>query len=580
MLRKLRLHQKALASWKAIRTIALSSAAPKATKHSQEATLHHGLFRIHETIKPTTGKTIDCVAFNATQFQLWVEDFALARRWHGPVFDTTNTLSEHETSHPFIQSKVAVKISERQSLQLLYLPKLNSFVGYSDDDNTIRLFDSNLQIIGKTTTASPATCACVNTENGDIIFGCEGMIATYALRRGKVFYRRSSIEDPIPPAQIIRSITVEVAPSTKQRIFASYGTNIIIFHVSGAHLYTIPDAHTRPISKILYSDETNCLISGSRDGSIKLWDSAWNLIHLFAGHIREVTCMVKHSIPTLFVSTSLDGSIRIWNLLTLEPEEHVTTGEPYDGVGFLASPYRFYTYSKDEVVFWQLRHIRNDFAIIGESVISMQKSVAGIVPSRIVALSVDSSVRLVSPVTGAIITTIPPDPRLKYDVSKFKSVIALLSSQADDAALARSIVVQVVFSSELNRIFCLMKDGSIRIYDARQNPCNLLRTWTDSCTPDKRVTLIQLAEFAFDGETDEQLTEQKNWSGLVNRVVAKGDRVVVMIGATQDGYLVRYDIELGTRMFSVATETRSRVSQVAFILNILNLIPCIGCFLW
>ena len=82
-------------------------------------------------------------------------------------------------------------------------------------------------------------------------------------------------------------------------------------------------------------------------------------------------------------------------------------------------------------------------------------------PARLLALSEDGHVRLLSPLTGRLLTQVPsPHP---------------MKRMSDHSPAA---VVSVSFSSLLNRIYCLLRDGRIAAYDASSHPCAALGEWT------------------------------------------------------------------------------------------------------
>ena len=281
------LRRRALSSWRVLRDAAITTTK---TLERDAILIEHGFFKFEQFIAPASGLSIECVAFNTNTAQLWVEDFESARRWTGPVFDSVYNMSDLDRHRPFVPSTVAVKISERSCLELLFHPKLNSFIGYADDDNTLRLFDANMQIVSKTSTLSPATCACVDPFTGTVCFGCRGRIAIYHLRRGKIFTLKAVLDDGLPGDAVLNAMTVEYsAVKLRHRIFVAHDRQIVVFDIGGNLLTTIKDAHPRPVSALVFFDDVDSLVSASRDGSIKVWDAHWELIHIFAGHSSEVS---------------------------------------------------------------------------------------------------------------------------------------------------------------------------------------------------------------------------------------------------------------------------------------------------
>jgi WD40 repeat protein len=79
----------------------------------------------------------------------------------------------------------------------------------------------------------------------------------------------------------------------------------------------IPYAHPTAVTKLLVVDGTK-IVSGSKDGSIKLWNfdpaaKGFVLVQSLMGHAREITGLAVAD-GTYLWSSSTDGAIRIWDL--------------------------------------------------------------------------------------------------------------------------------------------------------------------------------------------------------------------------------------------------------------------------
>lgn len=113
-------------------------------------------------------------------------------------------------------------------------------------------------------------------------------------------------------------------------------------------------------------------------------------------------------------------------------------------------------------------------------------------------LSEDSSVRLISPVSGTVITSIPAPPQLDplSFASAQQSLLAKLSDKNAQLSAA-SQVVDVVFSSLTDRVYCLMQDGVIRVHSAAVNPCEEVAVWPAAPSGQRTISLC-IAEFQFE----------------------------------------------------------------------------------
>lgn len=73
------------------------------------------------------------------------------------------------------------------------------------------------------------------------------------------------------------------------------------------------------------------MITGSRDKSIKVWDSSGQLLHTLGGHDNWVRGLVVHPSGKYLLSASDDKTLKIWDLKTgrcmktLEAHDHFVT---------------------------------------------------------------------------------------------------------------------------------------------------------------------------------------------------------------------------------------------------------------
>ncbi|KAJ3211310.1 hypothetical protein HK099_008048 [Clydaea vesicula] len=75
--------------------------------------------------------------------------------------------------------------------------------------------------------------------------------------------------------------------------------------------------HSAPITCLKLDNDSNILISGSEDTTIRIWDlTKWSLRKVLTGHTDVVTCLQFDS--TKLVSGSLDSTLRIWCLNKME----------------------------------------------------------------------------------------------------------------------------------------------------------------------------------------------------------------------------------------------------------------------
>src|SRR5262249_49905729 len=72
--------------------------------------------------------------------------------------------------------------------------------------------------------------------------------------------------------------------------------------------------HTCPISSVAISPDGRYAVSGSNDGSVRLWEvETGRQVDRFAGHTKRVSSVAFFSDSRRFVTSSEDKSVRIWD---------------------------------------------------------------------------------------------------------------------------------------------------------------------------------------------------------------------------------------------------------------------------
>ncbi|KAJ3268821.1 WD repeat-containing protein 87 [Terramyces sp. JEL0728] len=117
-------------------------------------------------------------------------------------------------------------------------------------------------------------------------------------------------------------ITCVYYDHSKERIFAGCGTNLYVFdYHSGERIDNYYDIHELSITFITYYEPNEYLITGAKDGTIKLWNARKSLLYDFHDHFNAITglllleniCEDPRGSTPLLISSSLDGTIRMWN---------------------------------------------------------------------------------------------------------------------------------------------------------------------------------------------------------------------------------------------------------------------------
>ena len=113
------------------------------------------------------------------------------------------------------------------------------------------------------------------------------------------------------------------------------------------------------------------LITGHRNGRIRIWTSALKSLRELAGHIHQISNLTLmepfESNPSSWgtspvcISSSLDGTIRLWHLETGECLQRVDIGQRVLEMSFSSSE-TLLTVTNDTIQYWNIGRHRLLFA--------------------------------------------------------------------------------------------------------------------------------------------------------------------------------------------------------------------------
>ena len=84
--------------------------------------------------------------------------------------------------------------------------------------------------------------------------------------------------------------------------------------------------HTDFVNSVAFSSNGSCIISGSDDNSVQVWDALiGKKKHVLNGHTGLVNSVAFSSDGSYIVSGSKDKSVRVWDVLTDEGK-HLLNG--------------------------------------------------------------------------------------------------------------------------------------------------------------------------------------------------------------------------------------------------------------
>ncbi|CAI5767403.1 acute regulatory, mitochondrial-like [Podarcis lilfordi] len=242
-----------------------------------------------------------------------------------------------------------------------------------------------------------------------------------------------------------------------QRYYCFSECHFTCYNINGKMLFEIPNAHTTEITSCVYSSDVNVLVTSCKGNEIKSWSDQGSLLHTFQGHSKTVTKLLLHpNSSSLFISGSLDGSVKLWSFDTMDIFYSISPfkegirwiGTVDDNFLYCCSPHNLHIYDLNSfTTFWT----RFNSPITKLYVCSAHEK-----SSRVVAMGADNSLRIFSLQDGETLCTVlpPPYPPLIQPVLSF------------------------TYNRASGTVFFLLTPSEIWVYTVRTNPACRAAVWT------------------------------------------------------------------------------------------------------
>ncbi|XP_022106675.1 WD repeat-containing protein 97-like isoform X2 [Acanthaster planci] len=387
--------------------------------------------------------------------------------------------------------------------KLAYAAEVKRYVGWTTGEEYLKMFSRDFDLISEAKAPHKICCALYNEQQNEIVTAGQASIMSWCFRYGaKHLIPKKSIDPTgLTPEDIFTMIALEKTASRAQRCFAVHDAGVAIFNLYEGRLLSYKkNLHVRNITSLLFFNPLKHLITGARDGSIKVWDDSWHLLLVFVGHGASVTALCAYPYGPYIVSASHDCTLRVWSLETCDEVDMIETDEPVEGLGTVLQKDNIYSYSLTTVDLWRLRHVHNLFTAVGSKVSKITTTDHPNMPTRAVCVSRDSSVRIVTPGSGDVLT----------------SFLASTTQGILDAA----------YAAAENILFVVCKTGDIIKADTTKNPAKVLRVWKhDSHSEKEFLNTIALYEYVIEPTQ----TPESRWSRNKSR------NRTLLIGGRRDG---------------------------------------------
>ncbi len=134
-----------------------------------------------------------------------------------------------------------------------------------------------------------------------------------------------------------------------KRLAVAASIGIWIYDVQTGEAFDLLTGHTAPVKSIAFSPDGKTLATGSKDNTIRLWDTKTHKLKATCiGHEKEVNLLAFSPDSKMLASTSEDWKMRLWDVQTSKSLQTIT------GCG--ADEMFAITYTLDGTMFLTFRH--------------------------------------------------------------------------------------------------------------------------------------------------------------------------------------------------------------------------------
>ncbi|XP_078678901.1 uncharacterized protein LOC144914660 [Branchiostoma floridae x Branchiostoma belcheri] len=330
------------------------------------------------------------------------------------------------------------------------IPKVHALVGYCSSDMTINIFTDMLHDFKQLSTSPMPTTVLSMAfldDTDELVLGTVGSLLTFKLGmfdiRAKLVPSKPFITDLTRDQWVLN---LQVDRRTRQLIAMCDDGVFFINYSSRMQERFLPNWHKADLSCCIAYRPKEYFITAATDGTMKVWNSVvFSQVHEFMGHYNHITGLALHPRYPLLVSGSRDGSIRVWRLDTLEQTYRLDIGDDILEMSMLGSGTIFYR-TKHQIKVWYLNQFHSTFSHVYCSVNKLVRINWAGLPSRVLVTGEDGSVRILSAVSGVVLNII-------YPMATYQ------------------VLDNLVYDPSANRIFAVLKDGEVLVYDSSTNPC-------------------------------------------------------------------------------------------------------------
>ncbi|XP_040847520.1 WD repeat-containing protein 97 [Ochotona curzoniae] len=310
------------------------------------------------------------------------------------------------------------------------LGAVGRFVGWGPAGLAILRADLSLLWTSEPRVGCEITCCLPVPDLGLLLVVEEaGRLALWRFRSGGrcLVPRGSPLQLPASLEGTLKRLALwPVPPHGLPRCLVAYGSAVLTLDLQDWALVDVRrDLHKTTVSDLAYCEEVEALVTASRDTTVKVWESDWQIRMVFVGHTGPVTAMAVLPGTTHVVSASQDGTLRTWDLQAAAQVGQVSLccwcqDALSARVSRLLAPvgpgWPMLSLSTNGLGLWSLRELHSPLAQLPAPVLHLQVAptlpmpVHPSLPPRLVCACADGSVYLLSAATGRLVSVLLLEP--------------------------------------------------------------------------------------------------------------------------------------------------------------------------
>ncbi|XP_039381384.1 WD repeat-containing protein 97 isoform X8 [Mauremys reevesii] len=426
---------------------------------------------------------------------------------------------------------------------LLYATQVNKYVAW--DQGSLQVLGPAFEVLSKVLAPHGIRCCCYSPELNQVVTAGAGSLSIWAFRYGfRQLQCQATVQQGLSPRDTFTRLALDTG--VPQTCFAACDTGVAAFNISQGELLTFQrDLHNRAITDITYCEAGACVVTASRDTTIKVWDKKWLIQTIFVGHTGPVTAVTIYPQGPLILSASQDGTIRTWNLQTIDQVDEVHVAEVVEQLQTHPEGGYVVSLTGSTMDLWKVNQLYSLHTRLGAAVTrlcTVDLSAVGSFPVRAVCVCQDSTVRLVAAHTGRILSTLLLDRPCQ--------------------------AVEVAYCLPKETLFVLLELGQLLRVNTAVNPMSvkkMVAPWSESARPCCLLLYSHLVDpekaYAQWQEIVEQKGDKKAWAQLPLKLQDK-NRYLLVLGQ-EDGSLCVLQWFTGRVQCQVEAHGSERVTALA-----------------